>query len=157
MEIINNNYNIDLEKVTDKLGEPIDKGIIEGVAVLNKLGFPTSQSCEGHLDRGYPFPWIEIYPHEPEEENWKENSALREKVIQEENKYKNKFQELIDSYNKEKGFSQSKFKFVDIEYGFRFQTSDNRDTNEMNIKEKEKFLKQTRNNLSDFIEFLKNK
>ena len=78
-------------------------------------------------------------------------------MIQEENKYKNKFQELIDSYNKEKGFSQSKFKFVDIEYGFRFQTSDNRDTNEMNIKEKEKFLKQTRNNLSDFIEFLKNK
>lgn len=41
----------DLETITDKLGMPIDAGIRETVAsfVVNK--FPTTGSCEGHIDK----------------------------------------------------------------------------------------------------------
>ncbi len=52
---------------TDKLGMPIDKGIIETVIALNALGFKTKMSCEGHigksgklLKKGLPFPWVTI-------------------------------------------------------------------------------------------------
>ena len=46
--------------VTDKLGEPIDKGIFDTVVSLNILGFVTRQSCEGHLDHGLPYPWVDV-------------------------------------------------------------------------------------------------
>jgi len=50
----------ELQTITDRLGKPIDKGIIELVAVLNLLGFKTSGSCEGHLDHGCASPWVDI-------------------------------------------------------------------------------------------------
>lgn len=46
--------------VTDKLGKRIDNGIFETVVALNVLGVCTRQSCEGHLEWGVPFPWIDI-------------------------------------------------------------------------------------------------
>lgn len=42
----------------DALGSEVDEGIFETVVCLNLLGFPTWQSCEGHLDHGAPYPWI---------------------------------------------------------------------------------------------------
>lgn len=48
------------EKVTDRLGQPIDHGIFDTVVALNILGIPTHQSCEGHLTHGAPYPWVDI-------------------------------------------------------------------------------------------------
>ena len=48
--------------VTDKLGKGIDAGIFETVVVLNILEVRTTQSCEGHLEWGVPYPWIDIQP-----------------------------------------------------------------------------------------------
>jgi hypothetical protein len=47
-------------RVTDKLGTPIDDGIFDTVVALNILGFVTSMSCEGHLDHGLPYPWVDV-------------------------------------------------------------------------------------------------
>jgi hypothetical protein len=38
----------------------IDPGIERLVYALNTLGIPTSGSCEGHIDRGYPSPWVSV-------------------------------------------------------------------------------------------------
>lgn len=46
--------------ITDGLGKPIDSGIFETVVALNMLKIHTYQSCEGHLDRGLAYPWIDI-------------------------------------------------------------------------------------------------
>jgi hypothetical protein len=46
--------------VKDRLGKPIDTNIFETVVALNVLGVHTTQSCEGHLDWGLPYPWIDI-------------------------------------------------------------------------------------------------
>lgn len=46
--------------VTDKIGRPIDEGIFEIVVALNMLGIHTRQSCEGHLDHGFAYPWIAL-------------------------------------------------------------------------------------------------
>lgn len=49
-------------KTTDKLGKSIDEGIFETVVALNVLGITTRQSCQGHLEWGLPYPWIDIHP-----------------------------------------------------------------------------------------------
>lgn len=47
-------------RLVDGVECPIDEGIIETVVAFNLLGFRTSQSCEGHLDDGLPYPWIDF-------------------------------------------------------------------------------------------------
>ncbi|HLG63845.1 MAG TPA: hypothetical protein VKY19_18025 [Ktedonosporobacter sp.] len=49
-----------VEQFTDKLGLGIDPGIFETVVALNLLRIQTVQSCEGHLDHGYAYPWITV-------------------------------------------------------------------------------------------------
>ena len=49
-----------VEQFTDRLGATIDEGIFETVVVFNLLGFRTFQSCEGHLDHGSPYPWVDV-------------------------------------------------------------------------------------------------
>lgn len=51
---------VTVKTMVDRLGKRVDEGIIETVAVLNLLGFRTSQSCEGHLHRACPHPWVMI-------------------------------------------------------------------------------------------------
>lgn len=85
----------DVNRTVDGLGRPIDKGIRETIVFLWALGFRTSASCEGHLDHGFPYPWVdfsvaELYdfrpPYEMSEEERKE---YRNKNLEQEKKYKN--------------------------------------------------------------------
>ncbi len=48
------------EQVTDGLGKHLDAKIKNLVVVLNLLGIKTRQSCEGHLDWGNAYPWIDL-------------------------------------------------------------------------------------------------
>lgn len=45
---------------TDALGMHIDPIIQDTIIILNILGFKTSASCEGHLDWGNAYPWIDF-------------------------------------------------------------------------------------------------
>ncbi|MDQ2715442.1 MAG: hypothetical protein M3Z08_11095 [Chloroflexota bacterium] len=45
-----------VSRFTDRLGTPLETGIIETVIVLNLLGLRTFQSCEGHLTHGCAYP-----------------------------------------------------------------------------------------------------
>jgi hypothetical protein len=38
----------------------MEEGILETVVGLNAFGITTRQSCEGHLDWGWPCPWVDI-------------------------------------------------------------------------------------------------
>lgn len=49
-----------VQQFTDKLGCFVDEGIMETVVALNLLGFRTSQSCQGHLDHGKPYSWVDF-------------------------------------------------------------------------------------------------
>lgn len=60
----------EIDKIVDAEGMPIDPNIKETVVSLTALEFPTTASCEGHLDskHGLGAPWVEISaPNEPEE------------------------------------------------------------------------------------------
>src|SRR5712691_8019638 len=56
------------ECVTDRLGNPIDPGILEAVVALNLLSIQTTASCEGHLDSGHCYPWIDIGYYDEDQE-----------------------------------------------------------------------------------------
>jgi len=53
-----------VEDIKDKSGKSVDHGIIDAltefIRVTHALGFETAQSCEGHIDWGNPFPWIDF-------------------------------------------------------------------------------------------------
>ena len=51
---------VEVESIADALGLPIDEKIKPLVAALRMFGVRTTQSCEGHPDRGFPYPWVEI-------------------------------------------------------------------------------------------------
>ncbi len=56
-------YNYCLEithTIKDKLECPVDEGIRHTVAAFLYAGFKTDGSCEGHLDWGLPYPWIDL-------------------------------------------------------------------------------------------------
>jgi hypothetical protein len=77
---------LDMEKEvhswTDKLGMPIDLGIKDTVIVLNLLGFKTSASCQGHLDWGLPYPWIDFETTDQEVKNLMEKQQSVYQKIQ---------------------------------------------------------------------------
>ncbi len=49
-----------VDRMADGLGRSVDEGIKSMVITLNILGFQTIQSCEGHLKRALPYPWVWI-------------------------------------------------------------------------------------------------
>lgn len=50
-------------RITDKLGMPIDRGILDTVVVLRLLGINTTGSCGGHLDRrNTSGPYVDFRP-----------------------------------------------------------------------------------------------
>ncbi len=48
------------KRVVDRIGTHIDKGIMDTVIALNASEIHTTASCEGHLDHGAAYPWIDI-------------------------------------------------------------------------------------------------
>jgi len=53
-------------RVVDGLGEHIDARIMDAVIALNANDVYTVASCEGHLDHGCPYPWIDVSLEEAE-------------------------------------------------------------------------------------------
>lgn len=60
-------------EITDGLGMHVDEGIKKILVGLWSNELQTSGSCEGHKNRGLPFPWVDIETDDPK--GW-ENSRL---------------------------------------------------------------------------------
>ena len=83
------------KKVTDGIGMHIDEGIFDLVVTLNALGINTRQSCEGHLDRALPYPWIDIEKTSGCEQQEKEWESAKQKLKEAKKKKEN---EELDPY-----------------------------------------------------------
>lgn len=76
-------------RVTDRKGKHIEKGIIEIVIAMWMHGFTTRGSCQGHINRGAPFLWVDFLTVTPKDlknpsvqKAWtEENMALRKKMF----------------------------------------------------------------------------
>ena len=74
----------ELEKVTDRLGMPIDGNILETIAGLNLLEIPTTSSCGGHLrseeDHKIGFPYFGGHATNEPKTRFVGEQELRDKV-----------------------------------------------------------------------------
>jgi hypothetical protein len=52
-----------IDKTTDRLGKHIDPKIKRMVVALTVYGIKTTASCEGHLNWGYSYPWVDCEPN----------------------------------------------------------------------------------------------
>ncbi len=43
---------------------PLDEKIVPLVKAIQPFGLTTIGSCQGHLDRFYPYPWVQLNPYE---------------------------------------------------------------------------------------------
>ncbi len=50
----------EVDSIKDNCGMPIDSKIKELVIGLRANGITTEQSCEGHKNKGVPYPWVDI-------------------------------------------------------------------------------------------------
>jgi len=49
-----------VESIADRKGKPVDEGIKETVVAFLVNNIQTNNSCEGHLDWGRPYPFVDI-------------------------------------------------------------------------------------------------
>lgn len=100
----------EVNQLVDGLGKRIDAGIKEGVIALRVLGFHTAASCEGHIGRGLPGPWIDVGDipddirrlflktrREPTKSNEREKALIQE-AIQEAIREKARLVELLTEF-----------------------------------------------------------
>jgi len=50
----------EIDEIGDLEGRGIDEGIKEAVVAFNMHELPTHNSCEGHIDHGLPYPFVEV-------------------------------------------------------------------------------------------------
>jgi hypothetical protein len=62
-----NTIREEVEAIRDELGKPVDPGIKELVIGLMANGITTDGSCEGHLKRKHPYPWVDVPYQEAEQ------------------------------------------------------------------------------------------
>ena len=59
-EIVWKQKQQEIDEIVDLNGKGIDEGIKETVVAFNINELPTSNSCEGHIDHGLPYPFVEV-------------------------------------------------------------------------------------------------
>jgi hypothetical protein len=69
----------EVDKLVDGLGMHVDKAIRSVVTALRMHDLQTTSSCEGHLDRGLPYPWVGL-GSEPQLPKSREPNAGMDKI-----------------------------------------------------------------------------
>lgn len=94
----------EVDQLTDGLGLGIDPGIKKAVVALRVWEFPTTGSCQGHLDWGLPFPWIDIDNYDIPKENWEQNhQTMREEITRLLKKFYSSHGSAVVLYIQDKG------------------------------------------------------
>ncbi|MGH7799935.1 MAG: hypothetical protein ACREOW_04800 [Thermodesulfobacteriota bacterium] len=152
-------HKSEVERMTDRLGKEIDEGIKETVIALRAIGFPTSQSCEGHTVRGLPYPWVDITAPTECTLWWSAPTPGYEKRQELANlKLEQRMVELLAEFyeNRQTPFD-ARLSFVFIRKAFRVQSIGGRTLSLLSPEEKEMKIGIYKKEMEDFARFLKQK
>jgi len=146
-----------LDKVTDKLGYPIEDGIKETVVLFNAFNIRTNQSCEGHWEEDKEtVPWVMVYPRVPEDEEWYEDESAREKAIDQSEAMKSQLIELLDIFYKDRDTNpDDMLGFKGVAYGFKLQSNEAESFKDLDSEQGQKKILIHRKEMQDFTDFLK--
>lgn len=149
----------EVERINDDVGTGIDEGIKEAVVALMVSGFPTSQSCEGHVsENGANFPWIEIYAPEPK--GWETDKEKQREWTIENMKQRQRMNKMLEEfYQGRETPSDTRITFRDIGVfgGFRIQSTGAKTMSLLSPREQRKRGKQYKKEMGDFMKFLRDK
>ena len=182
-ELLRKKEENEVENIADKLGKKIDGGIKEAVIAFRLNGFRTDGSCEGHLDWGYPYPWVDIVAPTRDDARCKElqkkyqekrslapaetkeGLSFDAKIAEEEKEIENKLERLLDEFYKNRGgerligikryASWHRIQPVGVEE-FKVVKSDKKLTDKEKQKRKE-FLDKSQKEMESFVAFLDKK
>lgn len=130
----------EVDTMADNLGMPIDEHIKKIVIALRMYELATDGSCEGHLDHGLPYPWVDMYAPDQAKQAWiKANAREREKL--------NKL--LADFYGASRRHALFEFEPIGIFGGFRIVPVSRRTLPPTNES-----LKSQQKDFDDFADFL---
>ena len=73
----------EIDEITDIIGHKIDNGIKETVVAFDMNNLPTHNSCEGHIDNGFPYPFVEVTAGEEPRWKYEDQEELFKKVAEE--------------------------------------------------------------------------
>lgn len=176
-----------VDRITDGHGTAVDKAIREPVAALRLLGFPTSQSCEGHLERALPYPWVDVgeYPSGGELDRmsrmssseiaaWRESALLasdleerirrgeveEQRLLDTNERYRLRLLTVLDQFYARRVGAHRYRLLMDghCQFGtFRLQSVGAETANLMNQEGKEGALHRFRKEMPDFGEYLRTK
>jgi hypothetical protein len=144
-----------INKLTDRNGKGLDADIRETIAALWLYHFPTTGSCEGHIDWGLPCPWIDI--SEPEQAGWRDNDDLcaawkRTNLVQQ----KRMLELLVDFQRNRDTPFDIRLTIEAFGFGkFRLQCLANNIADVLSPSEKQLKLAQARVEMTNFTEYLK--
>lgn len=151
----------EVESITDRLGKGVDNNIQETVTALQVFGFPTSQSCEGHVgeeeSHGATFPWVEIYAPEPA--GWQSSQELKDQWKSENMHQRQKLSELLKEFYRNRTAGDERLVFHDIGIfgGFRVQSAGVEAQSSLSPQEQLEKLALYRREINDFTAFLRSK
>lgn len=175
-----------LQDTTDGLGKKIDKQIFDTILYLNVRGFTTTSSCEGHLDRGNAYPWVEFslttdsefdllnerkdelrnlladtdnnYRSKKVLDKKKEADILSDQLVNKNNQMINDLLKLLSEfYDTRKSDSDRRLIITSMVTHFRIQSQGGMLQKPRLKKDKEKYLGIYQKEMNDFTEFLKSK
>ncbi|MBU3964678.1 hypothetical protein KJ591_00160 [Patescibacteria group bacterium] len=146
-----------IDKMTDKLGMPIDEGIKEAVVMFNAFDIKTTQSCEGHLEEGARLtPGIMVQPETPEIEDWYDNEEIRERVTAQSMAMKGQLIDLLNLFYRErKSDFEDMLGFRGVGYGFEIESNGAEVFKGLNEEKAQEKLIAYRKEMQDFTDFLK--
>jgi hypothetical protein len=103
-------------------------------------------------------PWVEIYPEEPEQEDWIHDDELRKRVTEESRRYFSEIVHLLNEfYNGQEVPDDVKLTTGKIAYGFRVQSGGLESLTNPNDKDQREKAKQYQEEMKRFTLFLKAK
>lgn len=151
-----------VDEMKDKLGREIDEGIKETVVAFLAFDFNTFASCEGHLDHGLPYPWVEI--RIPAPKGWKGANEEKKKELKEEwnEKILKKEAEMLklldEFYQKRKEVPYSiRLVINELAWGFRVQGIGSKVAERLMPEKKRERLELLQKEMQAFTQFLKEK
>jgi hypothetical protein len=140
--------------IADRLGKGIDEGIKETIVALLMYRFSTTASCEGHLDRGCSYPWVEI--ETPAPKGWKRNKGKQREWRIANLKQRKKMMELLRKFYESRDTPfDAKLSFASLSFGtFHILSMGAELTPLLSSRKRKQKLNLYRKEMRDFTVFL---
>lgn len=159
-------FRLQVDEIGDGLGLSVDEGIKDGVAVFMAHGFPTNDSCHGHLtneEEGRLFLFPRVGVCAPEPEGWEEDEEKKAEWRSINEKYQEKILALLGEFYKNRD-ADSIYRIVIEPIGIfgAFRITNKLDDNmsqeeKQNMTDQTEILEKSRKEMNDFLGFLKEK